>query len=83
MQLEVCSDVQQLEDPRQNSSLRREVRLYRNTHPMTLTLAGLGKAFHIQQVNEQSVELGLLDSYGIAYAATAEIDSEWNDISLP
>ena len=53
-QLEVYPDLQRLEDPHLNSSLRREVgRLYRNERRFTLHLPDLGRNFYVQKVNER------------------------------
>lgn len=51
--LEVYPDVQQLQDPYQNSSLRREVaRLYAGERQLTLQLPDLGKGYYLQGVNQ-------------------------------
>lgn len=64
--LEVYPDVQQLQDPYQNSSLRREVaRLYAAERQLTLQLADLGKNYYLKAVNtgntlQQRAEKGMV-----------------------
>jgi hypothetical protein len=61
-QLEIYPDLQRLQDPHPNSSLRREVgRLYSNERQFTLRLPDLGKNFHIQKADGSGARLRAQD----------------------